>query len=252
MPPLSDEQRRRYARHIVLPEIGEAGQQRLLNSHVAIIGLGGLGSPAAGYLAAMGIGELTLIDHDRVELSNLQRQILFEHADIGTPKVRAAAERIEELNEDVTIHTHAEKLTAGNAASLISGADIVIDACDNFTARTALHDACATHKKPLIYAAISGFEAMITTFKSYAGDEHPCLHCFMPEIPAREITCAQEGIAGALAGMIGSQQALEALRELLGIGESLSGRILRYDGLSGRWRESKLMRDPNCKFCSHA
>ena len=248
--PLSDAQRRRYARHFVLGDIGEAGQEKLLDSHVAILGCGGLGSPAAGYLAAMGVGSLTLIDGDRVELSNLQRQILFETADIGQPKVDAAANRIQEINPDIHSHTRFETLTAENAAELIEGADVVIDGSDNFTTRIALHDACAQANKPLIYAAISGFDALLTTFKSHMGAPHPCLHCFMPDTPTREVTCAQEGIAGALAGMVGSQQALESVKELLGIGASLSGRILRYDGLRGKWSESVLTKDPLCPFCN--
>lgn len=248
--PLTDEQRRRYARHLVLADIGEAGQQTLLDSHVTILGCGGLGSPAAGYLAAMGIGKLTLIDDDRVELSNLQRQILFETADIGEPKAAAAENRINEINSDTYVRTCFEKLTEANAAELIADADVVIDGSDNFTTRIALHDACARAGKPLIYAAISGFSAQLTTFKSYLGVAHPCLHCFMPETPNREVSCAQEGILGALAGTIGSMQALEAVKELLSIGESLSGRILRYDGLSGTWKTSLLSRQPSCHFCN--
>lgn len=248
--PLSDEQRRRYARHLVLKDIGEAGQEKLLGAHVVILGAGGLGSPAAGYLAAMGVGRLTLIDDDRVELSNLQRQILFEQADIGTPKVVAAAQRIAELNPDVKVIARQEKLTDENAPELIAGANVVVDGSDNFNTRIALHNACMAEKIPLIYAAISGFDAMITTFKPYLGPPHPSLHCFMPELPNVERNCAQEGIAGALAGMIGSMQALEAVKEILGIDESLSGRILRYDGLSGKWKESVLKKDITCRYCS--
>lgn len=247
--PLNDLQKRRYARHLVLGEIGEAGQRRLLAAHITIIGCGGLGSVAAGYLAAMGVGRLTLVDHDRVELSNLQRQILFETADIGQPKTQAAASRIEEINPDITVTIRAEKLAADNAASLIAGADAVIDASDNFATRIALHDACMAAKTPLIYAAISGFDAMLTTFKPHLGPPHPCLHCFMPETPNVERDCAQEGILGALAGVIGSMQALETVKEILEIGESLSGRILCYDGLSGRWQESSLKRDVGCVKC---
>lgn len=248
--PLTDEQQRRYARHLVLGEIGNAGQETLLTSHIAILGAGGLGSAAAGYLAAMGIGTLTLIDHDRVELSNLQRQLLFETADIATPKVTAAASRIAEINPDIAVHTYQEKLDADNAAGLIENADIVIDASDNFTTRIHLHDACMQAQTPLIYAAISGFEAMLTTFKPHLGAPHPCLHCFMPDMPAREINCAQEGIIGAIAGTIGSMQAIEAVKEVLGIGRLLSGRIVCYDALRGSWRESILSKDPNCAYCT--
>lgn len=247
---LSDDQRRRFARHLVLPEIGEAGQQKLLTSKILVVGVGGLGTVAAGYLAAMGIGKIGLIDADRVELSNLQRQLLFETADIGQLKVSAAKARIEECAPDSEIHTHALKLDATNAHSLVENYDIIIDATDNFKTRIALHNACYRAKKPLIYAAITGFEAMMTTFKAHLGSPHPCLHCFMPIAPEREISCAQEGIIGALAGMIGSQQALEAVKELLNIGESLSGRIIRYRVLTSETQSSKLLRDIGCTYCA--
>jgi molybdopterin-synthase adenylyltransferase len=240
-----DEQLRRYARHIVLPEIGEHGQKKILHSRVAVVGCGGLGSVAAGYLAAMGVGHLRLIDADRVELSNLQRQMLFETADIGTAKVAAACARIEEINSDIQVETSLERLESGNAGVLVSGMDVVVDATDNFASRIALHAACLKARVPLVYGAISGFEAQLTTWKGYEADA-PCLHCYMPELPEREIACAQEGIVGALAGVIGSMQALEAVKELLGIG-SLSGRLLQYNALTGKWRESRLARDASCK-----
>lgn len=243
---MNDSQLRRYARHIVLPEMGENGQEKLLASRVAIVGCGGLGSASAGYLAAMGVGHLRLIDVDRVELSNLQRQILFETADIGTPKVSAASARIEEINSEIEVDVVAQRLDSTNAESLVQNVNAVVDATDNFASRIALHAVCLQARVPLIYGAISGFEAQITTFKGYEKNA-PCLDCFMPEMPEREIACAQEGVVGALAGIIGSMQALEVVKELLGIGESLSGRLLRYDALTGKWRESKLTRDANCK-----
>jgi adenylyltransferase/sulfurtransferase len=247
---LKDDARRRYARHLVLPEIGASGQETLLASRVLVVGCGGLGSVAAGYLAAMGLGTLGLMDADRVELSNLQRQILFEIADIGQTKVAAAKARLEEINPDVKIISYVERFGVENANVIISNYDVVVDATDNFASRVALHDACMHAKRPLIYAAISGFEAMLTTFKSYLGAPHPCLHCFMPELPERENTCAQEGIVGALAGMVGSMQALEVVKELLGIGASLSGKILRYDALSGQIKSASMIRDAVCKYCA--
>ncbi len=247
---LNDDARRRYARHLVLPEIGEAGQSRLLSGRVLVVGAGGLGSVAAGYLAAMGVGCIGVADADRVELSNLQRQILFETADIGQTKVEAVRTRIEELNASTQVRTYAERLHADNAQMLIADYEVVIDATDNFASRVALHDACYKARKTLIYAAISGFEAMITTFKPYLGSPHPCLHCFMPEVPEREVSCAQEGIVGALAGVIGSLQALEAVKELLGIGQSLSGSVIRYDALRGQFKTSALRRDVECNYCA--
>ncbi len=241
---MNDEQLRRYARHLVLPEMGEQGQKKLLNSRVAIVGCGGLGSAAVGYLAAMGVGHLRLIDADRVELSNLQRQMLFETADIGATKVSAARARIEEINADVRVEISSERLETGNADVLVRHVDVVVDATDNFATRMALHAACLKARIPLVYAAISGFEAQLTAFKGYEKNA-PCLHCYMPELPEREIACAQEGIIGALAGVIGAMQALEVVKELLGLG-SLSGRLLQYNVLKSTWRESHLQRDPKC------
>lgn len=246
---LTDEQRRRYARHLVLPEIGEAGQEKLLAGKVLVVGCGGLGAAAAGYLGAMGVGTLGLVDEDRVELSNLQRQMLFETADIGQLKVSAAKTRLQECSPELAIHTHPFRLEIANAEPLAALYDVVVDATDNFETRLALHDACFRAKRPLIYAAISGFESMLTIFKAYLGAPHPCLHCFMPALPEREVTCAQEGIIGALAGMVGSWQALEAVKELLNIGESVSGSIYRHHALTGEMRVSKLPRQANC-FCS--
>lgn len=246
---LEDAPRRRFARHLVLPEVGEQGQETLLASSVLVVGAGGLGASASGFLAAMGVGTIGLVDADRVELSNLQRQILFETVDIGQLKVNAAKARLEECAPDSKIHTHAYRLDETNAETLVANYDMVVDATDNFTTRIALHDACFQAKKTLIYAAISGFAAQITTFKAYMGAPHPCLHCFMPGMPEREINCAQEGIIGALAGMIGSQQALEAVKELLGIGESLSGKIWRYELLSAQMKVSVIKRDETCNYC---
>ena len=243
-PLLSTQHSRRYARHIVLPDIGEAGQAKLLASSVLIIGAGGLGSSAIAYLAAAGIGRIGICEPDRVELSNLQRQILFETADIGRSKAQAAADRVHEVNPDCQVELFEEKITEENAKAMIKPFDLVIDGSDNFITRFAVADACAAEQKPLISAAVSGWQAQLSTFKPYAGG--PCYRCLVPVMPEREITCAQEGIAGPLAGMLGSWQALEAIKELLSIGESLSGSLLILDALSGNIRKTQLPRDPAC------
>ncbi len=247
---LTPEQMRRYARHIVLSQIGEAGQQQLLTSSALVIGSGGLGSAALAYLAASGIGRLGVIDHDRVELSNLQRQVLFETADIGRPKVEAARDRLEEINPDCKIEAFAERLTAGNARALVKPFDIVLDGSDNFETRFAVADACMQENKPLISAALSGFSAQLSTFKPYLGKPHPCYRCLVPILPERERNCAQEGIIGPLAGMLGSMQALEAVKELSGIGESLSGKLFIIDALTLAIRNTILARDANCPACN--
>ncbi len=243
-------QARRYVRHTVLPDIGDAGQSRLLQSQVAVIGCGGLGSAASGYLAAMGVGRLRVIDGDRVELSNLQRQLLFETADIGAWKVHAARARIEELTPDVLVDAVGMRLDATNAAALIKDVALVVDASDNFETRLAIHAACLEAHVPLVYGALSGTSAQLTTFKGYE-DNTPCLQCYLPGLPERAMACTQEGVLGALAGVVGAMQAAEAVKELLGIGDSLSGRLLRYDALAGDWRSSILLRDPACSAVGH-
>lgn len=242
---------RRYARHIVLPEIGEEGQRKLLASSALIVGAGGLGSAAIGYLAAAGVGKIGIVEPDRVELSNLQRQILFETADIGTPKAQAAQNRIEEINPDCKVEIFPERLTEKNARAMVKDFDIVLDCSDNFATRFALADACYAEKKSLISAAISGFLMQLSTFKAYLGAPHPCYRCFIAENPEYEATCAQEGIIGPLAGMAGSFQALEAIKELLGIGESLSGTIFAVDALNVNIRRIKLHRNPGCNACKN-
>ena len=249
---------RRYARHLVLPEIGEAGQEKLLASSALVIGAGGLGSTALAFLAAAGVGRLAIVEPDRVELSNLQRQLLFETADIGRPKAEAAKDRLEELNPDCEIHIYNQKFTPESAPGIFnsffaqSPMSIVLDGSDNFATRFAANDACYAAKIPLVSAAISGFSFQLSTFKAYLGAPHPCYRCLVPDTPEREITCEQEGIIAPLAGMAGSLQALEAIKELLGIGESLSGSLLRYDALSAQPRRSSLPRAPGCACCAGA
>ncbi|MEQ1788889.1 MAG: HesA/MoeB/ThiF family protein [Rickettsiales bacterium] len=249
---LSSDEQRRYARHIVLPEIGEAGQAKLLAAKVLVIGAGGLGSSSIAYLAAAGIGKIGIIEPDRVELSNLQRQIIFETADIGRTKAAAARDRVHEVNPDCSVEIFEEKLTTDNANKFVKNFDIVVDGCDNFETRFAVSAACLQEKKPLISAAISGFFAQLSTFKPYLGSQHPCYRCFVPQMPERERNCAQEGIIGPLAGILGSMQALEVIKELLEIGESLSGKLLIIDALTMNIRKVSLLKDAACVCGSFA
>ncbi len=243
---LSSESKRRYARHIVLPEIGEIGQEKLLAASVLVIGAGGLGSSAIAYLAAAGIGKIGIVEPDRVELSNLQRQILFETSDIGRSKGRAAQDRIHEINPDCKIEVFEHRFTPENGQELLEKFDIVVDGCDNFATRFAVSEACLLAKKTLISAAISGFSAQLSTFKPYLGKPHPCYRCLVPEMPNTQRDCKQEGIIGPLAGMLGSMQALEVIKELLGIGKTLSGKLLVIDALSMEIRKINLPKDAAC------
>ena len=243
-------QERRYARHIVLPQIGEDGQKRLLTSSVLVVGAGGLGSNALAALAAAGVGRLGIVEPDRVELSNLQRQMLYETSDIGRLKAEAARDRLEEMNDDCKIEVIIDRLDEKNARGLIKNYDLVIDGSDNFATRFAVNEACFFEKKPLVSAAIHGFIAQLSTFKAYLGEPHPCYRCFVPDTPPREITCKQEGIIGPLASQMGSMQAIEAIKELLGIGESLSGFVLTIDMLSNNIRKISLPRDVQCPLCA--
>jgi molybdopterin/thiamine biosynthesis adenylyltransferase len=242
---------RRYARHLVLPEIGEAGQRKLAASSVLIAGAGGLGSPLIAYLAAAGIGRLVIADGDRVELSNLQRQVIYETGDIGRLKTEAARDRAEELNPDCAIEL-LTALTQENAAERIGGVDIVADGTDNFEARFAIHDACYHGRKILVSAAVIGFSGQLSTFKAHLGAPHPCYRCFVSTQPPRDRSCSQEGVLGAAAGVMGALQAVEVIKELLGIGDSLSGSVMIYDALAAGFRKVALVRDPACPLCGAA
>jgi len=241
--------RGRYARHLVLPEVGAEGQRRIRAARVLCVGAGGLGSPVALYLAAAGIGSLGLVDCDRVELSNLQRQILHGTPDVGRPKTDSAAARIKELNPDVEVNPHPVRLTRENALDLISGYDVVVDGTDNFPTRYLANDACALLGKPLVYGSISRFEGQASLFAPHLGG--PCYRCLFPEPPAPGTTpgCAEGGVLGVLPGVIGTIQATETLKLLLGRGRSLLGRLLVYDALEMSFRELKLRRDPQCPLC---
>ena len=247
-----EDQVRRYARHIILKEVGGVGQARLLDSRVLVIGAGGLGSPVLIYLAAAGVGTLGVVDDDRVDLSNLQRQIAHTTARVGEPKVDSAAAALAALNPDVRVERHATRLTADNAAQLIGGYDIVADGSDNFATRYLVNDACFFAKKTLVSAAILQFDGQLTTFKAYEpGDRHPCYRCLFAAPPAAEATatCSTAGVLGALAGTLGALQATEVIKELLGIGQSLAGELLLYDALSVTFRKLKFRRRADCALC---
>ena len=224
----------RYARHIILPEVGGQGQARLLDSKVLVVGAGGLGSPLLLYLAAAGVGTLGIIDDDRVSLSNLQRQVIHNSDALGTPKVESAERAIKAINPDVTVITLEERLTAENVMDLVSNYDLVADGSDNFATRFLINDACYLARKTLVSAAILRFDGQLSTFKAHEGEGHPCYRCIFREPPPPGLipSCAEGGILGAVAGSMGSLQSTEVLKELLGIGESLSGTLIIYDALS--------------------
>jgi molybdopterin/thiamine biosynthesis adenylyltransferase len=237
-PPLSPEELERYARHIVLPEVGGAGQQRFRAARILIIGAGGLGAPCALYLAAAGIGTIGIVDDDRVSLANLQRQIIHRTGRVGTSKVESAREAIAELNPHVAVIPHELRLTAENAPEIIAGYDIVADGSDNFATRYLAADVCAALKVPMVTAAVGRFDGSVTMLKPYEG-ENPSYRDLFPAPPPEGLlpACAEAGILGALTGVIGSIQALEVLKLVAGIGEPLVGRLLLYDGLTQRFEE---------------
>ncbi len=241
----------RYSRHIILPEIGGAGQQTLKKARVLVIGAGGLGSPLLLYLAAAGIGTLGIVDDDTVSLSNLQRQVLHGTEDVGRRKTESAAVHIAGLNPHVRVVEHTERLTSETADRLIGAYDLVADGSDNFDTRFLVNDTCYRLKKTLVTAAILRFDGQLSTFKAYRGEPHPCYRCVFPEPPppGSVPACSEAGVLGALGGVMGSLQALEVVKELLGLGDSLSGRLLLYDALRGDIRTVKLRRDPHCKTC---
>jgi len=240
----SDDEIERYARHLVLAELGGPGQQRLKAARVAIVGLGGVGAPAALYLAAAGAGVLRLIDHDAVALSNLQRQIVFSEADVGRPKVAAGAARLAALNAHVEIEEAAERLTPDNAAWLLEGCDLVIDGTDDFGTRFAVNAACVAAGIPLVSGALGRWSGQVGVF---AG--RPCYRCLVAEAPPEAETCARVGVVGALAGVVGSMAALEAIKLIAGAGQPLAGRLLIYDGLAGTARTVGVAADPACPVC---
>lgn len=248
---LSDRQLDRYARHIVLGEIGGEGQKRLLAATVVIIGAGGIGSPVIQYLAAAGVGRLRVIDDDRVTLDNLQRQVLFGLADIGRHKTQAAAEAVALLNEDVVFEGVEARLAASNAVALLEGADLVVDGSDNFATRLAVSDACTALHIPLVSAAIGRFQVQIGTFRGWEPDR-PCYRCFVGDAFDAEDcdTCAELGVLGAMAGLAGSFAVLEAVRAIVGFGEDPGGKLHIFDGLAPAMRTIRIVKDPACSACA--
>jgi len=247
---LSQTQQNRYLRNIILPEIGEDGQEKLLKSKVLIIGAGGLGSAAIYYLAAAGVGNIGIVDDDVVELSNLQRQIIHNQTDVGKKKVESAGDKINLLNEDVQITTYPIRINQQNLANLVNDYDFILDATDNFPSRFTINQVCHQQQKPLIFAAVKGFMGQISTFKSYQKN-HPCYCCFNPNIVDENFSLplSEKGILGAVAGTIGSMQAGTTIKEILGIGESLVGKILICDFLKNDFRKISLNKNNNCEVC---
>lgn len=246
---LTAEQRNRYHRHLLLPEVGESGQIKLLDSKVLLLGAGGLGSPAALYLAAAGVGTIGVIDMDIVDASNLQRQILHNIDRVGESKVESAKKTINLLNPDIQVRTYDVRLDAGNILEIISGYDVIVDGTDNFPTRYLVNDASLKAGVPVVHGSIFRFEGQVTVFNPYSG---PCYRCFVPEPPPAELapSCAEAGVLGVLPGIIGSIQAMEAIKILLGLGETLSGRLLTYEAADETFRTFKLQRDPQCPACS--
>jgi len=245
---LNEAQTKRYSRHLLVPEVGEQGQIKLLDSRVLLIGAGGLGSPAAYYLAAAGVGTIGIIDADVVDDSNLQRQILHNTKRIGQYKADSARETIEALNPDVKVITHIERLDETNVARIIADYDVILDGTDNFPTRYLLNDAALLANKPVVHGSVFRFEGQLTVFKPYEG---PCYRCLYPEPPPAALapSCAEAGVLGVLPGVIGLLQATETIKLLLGIGDPLVGRMMTYDALAGEFSELRLYRDPECPAC---
>jgi molybdopterin-synthase adenylyltransferase len=249
--PLTDSELERYARHIVLQEVGGPGQNKLKNSSVLVIGAGGLGAPLLMYLAAAGVGRIGIVDHDTVSLSNLQRQVIHTTDRVGVLKTESAAQMIAAINPHVVVEQHPFRITTENALDLIARYDVVADGCDNFPTRFLVSDACYFEQTPLVSAAVGQLDGQMSTFKPYetnaTGEKNPTYRCFIGELPPRGLfpACEEAGVIGALPGIIGSMQAMEVIKELLAIGDSLVGRILMYDALAARFFETRLAWSPD-------
>ncbi len=246
---LSERERERYARHLSIDEVGDAGQLKLKKAKVLCVGAGGLGSPAAYYLAAAGIGTLGIVDYDVVDRSNLQRQILHTDDRVGVLKTESARQTLEAMNPDIRVLTHDERLSSTNVDELFADYDIILDGCDNFPTRYLVNDACVKYKKPNVHGSIYRFDGQVTVF--WPG-EGPCYRCLYPEPPPPEMapSCAEAGVLGVLPGVVGVLEAIEAIKIILGEGDPLVGRLLTYDALTVKFRELKVRRDPNCPYCS--
>jgi len=250
---LTDNQIERYERHILLPEIGGAGQAKIQKTKVLVIGAGGLGTPIIQYLAAAGVGTIGIVDDDIVDLSNLQRQVIHTTGRIGFKKTTSAKMAITEINPDVNVIEHDERLKESNAQKIISNYDIISDCCDNFDTRFLLMDACYLEKKTLVSGAILRFDGQLSVFKAHkkSKNNYPCYRCLYPEAPPPHLipTCAEVGVLGAICGIIGSLQAAEILKEITGYGESIAGSLVIFDGLRTIFRKIKIKPDPKCKLC---
>ena len=253
---ISDEQLERYARHIILKEVGGSGQKKLLAAKVLVIGAGGLGAAMLPYLAAAGVGTIGVIDDDVVDLSNLQRQTIHTTGDIGVNKAQNAAARMRAINPDISVNIYAERITADNAAAIMAGYDIIADGCDNFATRLIVSDAAVKLAKPLVSAALGRFDGQLSTFAPHQGTPDsplPCYRCFMPQDPGPDAqrSCSDVGVLGPVAGIIGTMQATEVVKNIIGLGETLVGKILIFDALDMRSRVISLPADPACPVCRH-
>lgn len=249
---LTQNQSQRYIRNTILPEIGELGQEKLLNARVLVIGAGGLGSPALLYLAAAGVGNIGIIDDDAVELSNLQRQIIHNEKNLGEKKVESAREKILALNSEINLEIFPIRANRASLAKICANYDFILDACDNFPTRFIINEIAHQMRKPLIFAAVKGFLGQVSVFKSYE-ENNPCYACFNPNIVDENFTLplSEKGILGSVAGTIGALQATTAIKEILQIGESLVGKILIFDFLKNEFRKTNLKKNPACKICGH-
>ncbi|MGE0432721.1 MAG: molybdopterin-synthase adenylyltransferase MoeB [Planctomycetota bacterium] len=247
---LSAAEKRRYSRHLLIPEVGERGQQKLLDSRVLMIGAGGLGSPAAYYLAAAGVGTIGIVDYDVVDESNLQRQILHRFDRIGQKKVDSARETLLGINPGITVRGHDTRIDSSNVDELLANYDLIVDGSDNFATRYLINDASVKHRIPVVHGSVYRFEGQVTVFKPFAG---PCYRCLYPEPPPPELapSCAEAGVLGILPGVVGLLEAVEAIKLIIGAGDPLIGRLLHYDALSTEFCELKLARDPKCAYCSN-
>ncbi|MBL8382065.1 MAG: molybdopterin-synthase adenylyltransferase MoeB [Burkholderiales bacterium] len=249
---MNDDQLLRYSRHILLPQFGIEGQERLLRAHALVVGAGGLGSPAALYLATAGIGRLTIADGDTVDLTNLQRQILHRCASVGRPKAESARDLLAEYNPDVAVTAVNARLSGAALDELVDAADVVLDCCDNFATRHAVNRACIRRRKPLVSGAAIRFDGQVSVFDMRRGDA-PCYHCLFPEgADTEEMRCAVMGVFAPITGIIGAVQAAEALKVVGEVGETLAGRLLLLDGLAMEWRQIRLPKDPHCAACGSA